>query len=186
MPPGTVSGELWAESLPAQLGNEKHQQAAVGHSVAARAGCREEVGHGAPQPSLSAVCPLSQPTHGTVRQACRQPPVHPMSYPPAFPVILGGVIPSGQGYRGIHSPGPSCMGSSSRRAGARAALAHDFGGSRERQARLASLEAHWHSVGLLVPGEAGMLMGLISARERQWEGKKASRRESKKSSAITG
>lgn len=110
----------------------------------------------------------------------------PMSCPPAFPLILGGVFSSGRACRSLLCPGPSCMGSRSRRRGARAALAHDFGGSRGRRACLASREVRWRGVGLLVCGEAGMLMGLLSARERQSKGKKASRRERKKSSAITG
>lgn len=46
-------------------------------------------------------------------------------------------------------------------------LAHDFKGSRGRQAHRASLEARWHGVGLLVCGEAGMLTGLIFAQERE-------------------
>jgi len=98
--------------LPAfPVGNEKHQRAAAGIAVAAAAGCRDKVWHGAPQPSPAAACCPSQPTPSTLRQAGNPPPVPPKSFPPAFPVMLGGAVPSGQGCRGIPSPGPSCLGS---------------------------------------------------------------------------
>lgn len=48
-----------------------------------------------------------------------------------------------------------------------AEFAHGF-----RQICPAKVEMHWHSEGSVVHGEPGMLMGLHSAWERQWKGKK--------------